>query len=99
MPRYQDGTDIDAPGRPQFCPYCKGKLETRWRGQICGYVGRRGGAAEVAWPFFVCKACKIAVRVSRMPYEPLRTTRKAAKADAAKLIQAKIKQLGLDDKT
>mgnify|MGYP001574547773 CR=1 FL=1 len=85
---YLDGTESDALDRPQWCPFCKGKLASRWRGQTQGFVGRARGASEVAWPFFVCLKCEITVRVARLPVEPLRTTRKAAKADAAKIIAA-----------
>ena len=89
---YADGTEND-PDRPKFCPYCKAELEPRWVGQTKGFVGSKRGASEVAFPLFVCLKCKVSVRISRLPDEPLRTTRKAAHADAHKLIEAALRRL------
>lgn len=77
---YLDGTEGFNAGqiRPKTCPLCGGELVTRWVGSAQGWHRVRFQAR----PLFVCKACNLSVRLSRLPRKALRPTRASARKDA-----------------
>ena len=88
---YLDDTE-NGVAQPDACPLCREKLVLRWRGQVMSRMPRRGYLAQ-AWPLFVCLKCKITVRVSALPKEPLRATREKARQDVADKIATKNAEL------
>lgn len=93
---YLDGTErhveADKP-RPKLCPQCGGELVTRW---VPNIVHRRRGDPPyhgVAYPLFVCLACKLSVKTASLPGKTLHTTREAARADGNKQVRETFRQI------
>jgi hypothetical protein len=80
---YRDPTEplpeADVP--PAWCPRCRGPLITKWKGHR-HYSRHDPGYTAVAYPFFVCSKCEIAVKVVRLPNgKYLRNTKRSARDD------------------
>lgn len=86
---YTDPTETNEPKKPpKICPYCGGPVVTRWFGAAARFQSQAR-----AMPAHVCLKCKIAVRIFKFPKEPLRETRRAARADSRKAVEKADKEL------
>lgn len=84
---YLDGTEIhDGTTPPIYCPMCRSKLATRWRPVV---MRQRRDYVARAMPVHVCKRCKHAVRLHRLPSGQLYETR----AGARQSVRAELKRM------